>query len=74
MLTLICLCFDKIEDEGDGKTTRLTLMEEVLLLGMKDREGYTSFWNDCISSGLIISSDSRHSHFGNTHGTTATAI
>jgi Golgi phosphoprotein 3 len=27
-------------------------MEEVLLLGIKDREGYTSFWNDCISSGL----------------------
>jgi len=24
----------------------------VLLLGLKDREGYTSFWNDCISSGL----------------------
>lgn len=27
-------------------------MEEVLLLGIKDQEGYTSFWNDCISSGL----------------------
>lgn len=41
-------------------------MEEVLLMGIKDREGfriaqgesgimcgsYTSFWNDCISSGL----------------------
>lgn len=43
------------EDEnerGDSKDTRLTLMEEVLLLGLKDREGYTSFWNDCISSGL----------------------
>lgn len=37
---------------GDSKETRLTLMEEVLLLGLKDREGYTSFWNDCISSGL----------------------
>lgn len=37
---------------GDAKETRLTLMEEVLLLGLKDREGYTSFWNDCISSGL----------------------
>lgn len=34
------------------KETRLTLMEEVLLLGLKDKEGYTSFWNDCISSGL----------------------
>ncbi|XP_051540153.1 Golgi phosphoprotein 3-like [Myxocyprinus asiaticus] len=40
------------DDKGDSKETRLTLMEEVLLLGLKDREGYTSFWNDCISSGL----------------------
>lgn len=39
-------------EEGDSKETRLTLMEEVLLLGLKDKEGYTSFWNDCISSGL----------------------
>lgn len=38
--------------DGDSKETRLTLMEEVLLLGLKDKEGYTSFWNDCISSGL----------------------
>jgi len=37
------------DHESDGK---LTLMEEVLLLGLKDREGYTSFWNDCISEGL----------------------
>ncbi|XP_016332861.1 Golgi phosphoprotein 3 [Sinocyclocheilus anshuiensis] len=41
-----------VDDSGDSKETRLTLMEEVLLLGLKDREGYTSFWNDCISSGL----------------------
>lgn len=40
------------EDSDASKLGRLTLMEEVLLLGMKDREGYTSFWNDCISSGL----------------------
>uniref|UniRef100_A0A8D2H8I6 Golgi phosphoprotein 3 n=1 Tax=Urocitellus parryii TaxID=9999 RepID=A0A8D2H8I6_UROPR len=40
------------DDKGDSKETRLTLMEQVLLLGLKDREGYTSFWNDCISSGL----------------------
>uniref|UniRef100_A0A4W2EUJ4 Golgi phosphoprotein 3 like n=1 Tax=Bos indicus x Bos taurus TaxID=30522 RepID=A0A4W2EUJ4_BOBOX len=40
------------EDIGDSKDIRLTLMEEVLLLGLKDKEGYTSFWNDCISSGL----------------------
>ncbi|XP_031619113.1 Golgi phosphoprotein 3 homolog sauron [Contarinia nasturtii] len=39
-------------DDTDSKETRLTLMEEVLLLGLKDKEGYTSFWNDCISSGL----------------------
>lgn len=45
---------DMFEDEEDdgSKYGRLTLMEEVLLLGIKDREGYTSFWNDCISSGL----------------------
>uniref|UniRef100_A0A8C6J3K6 Uncharacterized protein n=2 Tax=Melopsittacus undulatus TaxID=13146 RepID=A0A8C6J3K6_MELUD len=40
------------EDPDDSKDIRLTLMEEVLLLGLKDKEGYTSFWNDCISSGL----------------------
>ncbi|CAL8126069.1 unnamed protein product [Orchesella dallaii] len=39
-------------EDVDSKETRLTLMEEVLLLGLKDKEGYTSFWNDCISSGL----------------------
>ncbi|XP_050399896.1 Golgi phosphoprotein 3 [Patella vulgata] len=43
---------DDENDDRDSKETRLTLMEEVLLLGLKDREGYTSFWNDCISSGL----------------------
>ncbi|XP_055343708.1 Golgi phosphoprotein 3 homolog sauron-like [Paramacrobiotus metropolitanus] len=42
---------DDMED-ADSKEQRLTLMEEVLLLGLKDKEGYTSFWNDCISSGL----------------------
>lgn len=26
------------EDDGDSKDTRLTLMEEVLLLGLKDKE------------------------------------
>ncbi|XP_014250655.1 Golgi phosphoprotein 3 homolog sauron-like [Cimex lectularius] len=40
------------EFEGrESKESPLTLMEEVLLLGLKE-EGYTSFWNDCISSGL----------------------
>ena len=28
------------EDLGDSKETRLTLMEEILLLGLKDREVY----------------------------------
>ncbi|XP_018601081.1 Golgi phosphoprotein 3-like [Scleropages formosus] len=40
------------DNESDSKDLRLTLMEEILLLGLKDKEGYTSFWNDCISSGL----------------------
>lgn len=40
------------DEDHDSKETRLTLMEEILLLGLKDKEGYTSFWNDCISSGL----------------------
>ncbi|KAI7697310.1 Golgi phosphoprotein 3 -like protein sauron [Sarcoptes scabiei] len=39
-------------DYDTSKETRFTLMEEVLLLGLKDKEGYTSFWNDCISTGL----------------------
>lgn len=43
---------DDDHDDGDSKGTRLTLMEDVLLLGLKEKEGYTSFWNDCISSGL----------------------
>lgn len=30
----------------------LTLMEEVLLMGLRDREGYLSFWNDNISYAL----------------------
>ncbi|XP_065195060.1 Golgi phosphoprotein 3-like [Sycon ciliatum] len=40
------------EDSYDDKEAKLTLLEEILLLGLKDQEGYTSFWNDCISSGL----------------------
>ncbi|KAL2315184.1 Phosphoprotein 3 family protein [Schizosaccharomyces pombe] len=34
------------------KQPRLTLMEEVLLLGLKDKQGYLSFWNDSISYSL----------------------
>lgn len=31
------------DDKGDSKETRLTLMEEVLLLGLKDREVWAAF-------------------------------
>ncbi|CAH1761610.1 17973_t:CDS:2 [Entrophospora sp. SA101] len=39
-------------DELDKKQPKLTLMEEVLLLGLKDKQGYLSFWNDNISYTL----------------------
>ena len=42
---------DAEEDTSTRGKARLTMMEEVLLLGLKD-EGYTSFWNDSISYGL----------------------
>ncbi|KAI0777846.1 GPP34-domain-containing protein [Trametes elegans] len=46
-----------LEREGEdarmgGKPPRLTIMEEVLLLGLKDKQGYLSFWNDNISYAL----------------------
>ncbi|KAI9656109.1 MAG: Vacuolar protein sorting-associated protein 74 [Alyxoria varia] len=34
------------------KQPKLTLMEEVLLLGLKDKQGLLSFWNDNISYAL----------------------
>lgn len=34
---------DKSYDDGDSKETRLTLMEEVLLLGLKDKEVRESY-------------------------------
>ncbi|KAJ3761721.1 Golgi phosphoprotein 3-domain-containing protein [Lentinula raphanica] len=37
---------------GLGKVPRLTIMEEILLLGLKDKQGYLSFWNDNISYAL----------------------
>ncbi|KAI0654796.1 Golgi phosphoprotein 3-domain-containing protein [Cubamyces menziesii] len=43
------------EDEDarlGGRPPRLTIMEEVLLLGLKDKQGYLSFWNDNISYAL----------------------
>ena len=36
-------------EEAEGRKVKLTLMEELLLLGLKDEQGYLSFWNDNIS-------------------------
>ncbi|KAF9097255.1 hypothetical protein BGX23_009374 [Mortierella sp. AD031] len=42
-----------LQMEDENKTQpRLTLLEEVLLLGLKDKQGYLSFWNDNISYTL----------------------
>ncbi|CAK9440347.1 uncharacterized protein LODBEIA_P44470 [Lodderomyces beijingensis] len=41
-----------IKDRSELKQPLLTLMEEVLLMGLKDKEGYLSFWNDNISYAL----------------------
>ncbi|CAG8609108.1 1537_t:CDS:2 [Diversispora eburnea] len=41
-----------LPDEEDKNQPTLTLMEEVLLLGLKDKQGYLSFWNDNISYTL----------------------
>jgi len=43
---------DLERDEEAKKMPRLTLLEEILLLGIKDRAGYLSFWNDNISYAL----------------------
>ncbi|CCD23605.1 Vps74p NDAI_0B05720 [Naumovozyma dairenensis CBS 421] len=37
---------------NNAVTPTLTLMEEVLLMGLRDKEGYLSFWNDNISYAL----------------------
>lgn len=41
-----------IVNHRELKVPFLTLMEEVLLMGLKDKEGYLSFWNDNISYAL----------------------
>lgn len=41
-----------IKDHKELHLPLLTLMEEVLLMGLKDKEGYLSFWNDNISYAL----------------------
>ncbi|ODQ66576.1 Golgi phospho protein 3 [Nadsonia fulvescens var. elongata DSM 6958] len=38
--------------QDEAKLPKLTLMEEVLLMGLKDKQGYLSFWNDSISYAL----------------------
>ena len=44
----------RVEDEDlDSKETRLTLMEEVLLLGLKDREVYKYGWKLVIFSPFL---------------------
>ncbi|KAI8917442.1 Golgi phosphoprotein 3-domain-containing protein [Entophlyctis helioformis] len=44
---------DELDDDDNngkgGKSKKLTLFEEILLLGYKDNEGRLSFWNDNIS-------------------------
>ena len=39
-------------EEEERQHPSLTLMEEILLLGLKDKQGYLSFWNDNISYAL----------------------
>ncbi|KDE03299.1 hypothetical protein MVLG_06201 [Microbotryum lychnidis-dioicae p1A1 Lamole] len=48
------VAFDErdLESSEDQIMPKLTLMEEVLLLGLKDKQGYLSFWNDNISYTL----------------------
>lgn len=41
-----------IRDPKELHQPLLTLMEEVLLMGLKDKEGYLSFWNDNILYAL----------------------
>ncbi|KAI9489425.1 Golgi phosphoprotein 3-domain-containing protein [Zychaea mexicana] len=46
------VAYDPRDVDESKSTPKLTLMEEVLLLGLKDRQGYLSFWNDSISYAL----------------------
>ena len=46
---------EKDEKELDDKdNSKFTLMEEIVLLGLKDNEGMLSFWNDNISYVLEL--------------------
>ncbi|OLY80562.1 Vacuolar protein sorting-associated protein 74 [Smittium mucronatum] len=42
----------KPESQKTDETPKITLLEEVILLGLKDTEGYFSFWNDTLSYTL----------------------
>ena len=47
--------YESDEETGDRKETRLTLMEEVLLLGLKDKEvNVRSFRLSLMSLGLCV--------------------
>ncbi|KAF8174309.1 Golgi phosphoprotein 3-domain-containing protein [Mycena galopus ATCC 62051] len=46
------LLSDSKASQVGGSLPKLMLMEEVLLLGIKDKQGYLSFWNDNISYAL----------------------
>ncbi|KAI8084801.1 Golgi phosphoprotein 3-domain-containing protein [Halteromyces radiatus] len=46
------IAFDPRDLDESKANPKLTLMEEVLLLGLKDKQGYLSFWNDSISYAL----------------------
>ncbi|KAI8365397.1 Golgi phosphoprotein 3-domain-containing protein [Radiomyces spectabilis] len=46
------IAYDPRDVDDEKQTPKLTLMEEVLLLGLKDKQGYLSFWNDSISYAL----------------------
>lgn len=43
---------DLSESVERSKQPKLTLMEEIILMGLKDKQGYLSFWNDNISYAL----------------------
>ncbi|KAJ4480972.1 Golgi phosphoprotein 3-domain-containing protein [Lentinula aciculospora] len=49
------IAYDPRDDTSSQESSgipRLTIMEEILLLGLKDKQGYLSFWNDNISYAL----------------------
>lgn len=43
---------DLADSNENSLNPKLTIMEEILLLGLKDKQGYLSFWNDNISYTL----------------------